>query len=179
MTQTSHILTTLLCLTIILPLAGCGKATGVPGLVKCEGTVQWNGSPVEEARITFHSNNPNGRGGFAVSDAKGKFKATTLHTNDGIEPGDYIVTVTKTSSVQEKEEIPMERVQENFDPDANRSGRGGVGPARYADVHQIPEAYSDKTTSGLTVVVPTGGTKDLLLELVGEISNKPPRFQPR
>jgi hypothetical protein len=169
--QKSPIVFAWLCLALLLLPAGCSKVARVPGLVKCEGTVTWNGTPVEGATVTFYPQHPNGRGGVGMTDAKGKFKTTTLHVDDGIEPGEYIVTVTKRTTVRSGGETPNVAGNSN-----DREDRSAVrAPDRSADTYHVPHVYSDKKTSGLTAVVPAKGIKDLLFELVGEITNEPTR----
>jgi len=169
MQQKSLIIFVLLGLPILLVSAGCSKVARVPGLVKCEGTVTWNGTPVDKATVTFYPQHPNGRGGVGMTDANGKFKTTTLHVNDGIEPGEYIVTVTKMTTVRGGNEPPNTA--------GNLDDRSAVraAPDRSVDTYHIPQVYSDKNTSGLTAVVPAKGIKDLVFELVGEISKEPAR----
>ena len=171
MKQSSQIIIALLFLAVIFPLAGCGKSGRIPGLVRCEGTVRWNGEPVEGAQVSFHPNDPNGRGGFGVTDAHGKFKTTTLHVNDGIEPGEYLVTVKKMITVRETLQPPAQTDPNDLIDDRIRDA--ARGPERSVDTHYIPQVYSSKETSGLTAVVPPRGTRDLLFELVGEITNEP------
>jgi len=172
MKQQSRIIIILLSLSVIIPFAGCGKASRVPGLVKCEGTVRWNGNPVEGASVTFHSKSPTGRGGVAMTDAHGKFKTTTLHPDDGIEPGEYIVTVSKKTTV--RDQLVTQPTEKVLDPEAEKSSpRGNL--QRGGDTYHIPQVYASKDTSGLSAVIPAAGTKDLLFELVGEISNEPIR----
>ena len=167
MQQKLHFVFTLLFSAIIFTFTGCNKVARVPGLVKCEGTVTWNGNPVEGATLTFYSQHPNGRGGGAMTGADGKFKTTTLHADDGIEPGEYIVTITKMTSVRSGSETP------NVASSLDERGAMNIAPDRSVDTYHIPQVYSDKTTSGLTAVVSPKGTKDLLFELVGEITNVP------
>jgi len=171
MQQQSSMLSVLLGLAILLPLAGCSKVARIPGLVKCEGTVTWNGAPIEGATVTFYPQHPNGRGGVGMTDANGKFKTTTLHVNDGIEPGEYIVTIKKVTSVREE---PKQAAFPSDDGDRDRRGIG-IAPDRFVDTYHIPQVYSDKNTSGLTAVVSPKGTRDLLFELVGEITSEPAR----
>ena len=163
----NNLIIALIILTGIALFTGCNKAR-IPGLVKCEGIVTWKGEPIEGAMVAFSPKNPSGRSAFGLTDANGKFKTTTLHVNDGIEPGEYVVTVTKMSSVREKNEsLPESDFQ---DPEAARN-MPGRGPDRVVDTYHIPQVYSDKATSGLTAVVPAKGTRDLAFELVGEITN--------
>jgi len=172
MQQKFHFVFALLFFAIIFVTAGCNKVARVPGLVKCEGTVTWNGNPVEGATVTFHPGHPNGRGGGGMTDATGKFKTTTLHADDGIEPGEYIVTIQKMTSVRGGSGTPNV-ARELDDRGAVRAAPGRAAPDRSEDMYHIPPVYSNKSTSSLTAVVSSVGTKDLLFELVGEITGAP------
>jgi hypothetical protein len=157
----------------IVLFAGCNKAR-IPGLAKCEGVVTWNGDPVEGARVEFiPKDNANGRSAFGITDAQGKFKTTTLDTDDGIMPGEYFVTVTKRTSTRGgAPPAPVETAS-----DAPREGRNAPPPAReeMQVTYFIPQVYSKKETSGLTADIPAKGTRDLTFELVGEIASTPTR----
>ena len=157
-------ITLLLFLMVLLPFVGCGKGRTIPGLVRCEGTVLWNGEPVAGAHVTFSPKSSNGRDAFGVTGADGKFKVTTLDTDDGILPDEYVVTVAKMT---ETRELPDTRKN----PDAPREGIGApkIERERYTVTYYIPQIYSNKETSGLTATVGTKGTRDLVFELVGEI----------
>jgi hypothetical protein len=160
---------TLVILTGFAVLAGCSKAR-IPGLVKCEGTVTWKGEPVEGARVAFTpKDSQNGRGAQGMTDANGKFKATTLDPDDGIMPGEYVVTVIKRIATRGGSPPPS---SEGGNPDVP----GGAPPPReeMQVTYYIPQIYADATVSGLSAVIPSKGTKDLLFELVGEIVNTPP-----
>ena len=133
--------------------AGCNKE-GIPDLVACKGTVTWKGKPVEGALVGFLPKDANGRGAFGMTDAQGKFNTTTLHTDDGIMPGEYFITVIKRTVT-----------------------RGSISPTgeQITKTYFIPQIYAEKNTSGLSATISSKGTKDLLFELVGEIENRPTR----
>jgi len=155
-------------LTGIAVFAGCNKE-GVPGLVKGEGIVTWKGEPVEGAMVGF-SPKGQGRSAFGITDANGKFKATTLNADDGIMPGEYDVTVEKMTATRG---TPP---PEDDDPNASREGRNAPPPREERQVtYFIPQVYADKGTSGLTATISSSGNKDLLFELVGEIQHRPAR----
>jgi len=162
MQQKSLIIFVLLGLSILLLSAGCSKAVRVPGLVKCEGIVTWNGEPVEGARVSFIPKEANARSAFGMTDAGGKFKVTTLDTDDGIAPGEYVVTVTKRTATR-------------GGPPPGRGGERDAPPVReqITETYFVPRVYSNESTSGLSAVVPVKGVKDLKFELVGEIENTP------
>ena len=75
-------------------LTGCGGGADRPAMVPVSGTVNYNGSPVEGATVTFAAGTSS-RSSNGVSDSSGKFKLTTFDTNDGAPVGEYVVTIAK------------------------------------------------------------------------------------
>ncbi len=86
-----------LVLSVLLVGGGCGdsKSEG-PKLIPVTGTVRLDGKPLSGATLMF---NPmagtGGNGGFAVTDAEGKFSLTDYGSQPGCPVGDYGVTFTK------------------------------------------------------------------------------------
>lgn len=80
-------------------LAGCGEpANNWKERVPVTGVVQMNGKPAEGVKLTFHP-----KGGMdqaeptkssAMSDAEGKFSASTYEVGDGAPIGEYDITLT-------------------------------------------------------------------------------------
>jgi hypothetical protein len=136
-------------------LIGCGsKGVPIPKTVPAQGTVTYQGKPVDGANVVF---NPEGEGraASAVTDASGNFTAKTSITGDtivvGAIPGTYRVSITKIEKPAAK--TPQEMM-------ASRTS--GAEPA---EKHLIPERYSQATSSGITVVVPPEGKRDIKFEL--------------
>ena len=82
-----------LLLSVFCLFSGCDRGR-VPGLVQFEGIVIYNGEPLTEAMIGFHPTE-GGRFAYALTDAAGRFSATTIDPSDGIVKGQYKVTVAK------------------------------------------------------------------------------------
>lgn len=163
-----HIIVTLLFLMGFVLSTGCNKG-GLPGLVRCEGTVSWKGEPVEEAFVAFSpKDNSDGRSASGTTDAQGRFKVSTLNNNDGILPGEYFVTISKSTTTREG------GLESSDNPDENR---GRIVQETVTETHFIPQAYADRKTSGLSAVISSKGEKNLTFELVGEIqpSGRPVR----
>ena len=164
-----HIIITLLFLVGFVLSIGCNKG-GLPGLVKCEGTVSWKGEPVEEAFVAFSpKSSTDGRSASGTTDVQGRFKVSTLNDNDGILPGEYSVTISKSTTTREG---GLESSGDN--PDENR---GKIAQETVTETHFIPQVYADRKTSGLSAVISSKGEKNLTFELVGEI--QPPSRQIR
>lgn len=85
-------------------IAGCQKSG--PKTTQVEGTVTYKGQPVEKALVMFSPVQPGqGMPASGQTDAQGKF---TLWTNDrqGVVPGEYVVTISKSELVPTGEKIP-------------------------------------------------------------------------
>jgi len=74
-------------------LSGCDRGK-VPGLVKYEGVVTYNGEPLADAMLNFSPTSV-GRTAYAMTDAEGRFKVTTIDPDDGIVKGQYKVSASK------------------------------------------------------------------------------------
>ncbi len=80
-----------------LAIAGCGDVPtdGPEKLVPVAGTVTLAGAPLAGAAVIFNPRDAKLRGGFGTTDTAGNFVAKFRGTQAGIEPGEYVVTVTK------------------------------------------------------------------------------------
>ena len=129
-------------MVVLSVFAGCSSKEGLSGVYPCEGTVTYNGAPVENATVTFY---PDGSGGDArtaggSTDAGGKFKTTTLKPQDGLFPGNYKVTITKR-----EEYGPPGKTHVNEEGETVQDGR----PTK----NVLPEKYEKVETSGLTATI--------------------------
>jgi hypothetical protein len=136
-------------------LVGCGgNGVTIPKTAPVQGNVTYQGKAVDGANVVL---NPEGEGraASAVTDASGNFTARTSVTGDkivdGAVPGTYRVSITKIEKPAAK--TPQEMM-------AARTT--GTEPA---EKHLIPERYSQATSSGITVVIPPEGKKDIKFEL--------------
>jgi len=131
--------TSLLLGLVVFSLAGCSSDGGLSGLYQCEGTVTYKGAPVVGASVTFH---PDGGGEMrpagGLTDADGKFKVTTLKSDDGIFPGNYKVTITKYEETGE--------VRRYQDEDGNTQEERLIK-------NVLPAKYEKAGTSDLTAVI--------------------------
>ena len=142
-------------------LSGCG-GNSLQGLVPGHGQLTFNGEAVESATVVFSplkTSSGESRAASAITDAKGYFKLMTLDPEDGVFPGEYVVTITKVKT----EGGPSEKeLLENF-------GRY-EGPDDRKITYLVPEKYGHTSESGLEVTIPPKGKKDILIELTGTIS---------
>ncbi len=138
---------------MLVVLAGCQSRPTDPNrpkTVPVSGTVTYKGQPVEGATITFVST-AGKRGAVATTDAAGHFTMTTFEPKDGAIPGTYQVSIQKTVL----EGAPAEEA----------TGKGGEEPPAGVAKDLLPAKYKNAATSGLTVEIKEGGTKDLKFEL--------------
>ena len=145
------------CLSLLPMFSACSSQRGTPGCVPAAGIVTLNGVPVEGAGISFapQPGNPNAQSAFATTDQSGAFVVTTTKQGDGMQSGEYIVMVKKTTVTGEK------------------SSTGG-GDDRQV-VNHLPPKYAHKDTSGLTVTIPPNGNRNIELKLEGEVDLTPQR----
>jgi hypothetical protein len=83
-------------LAIAMPWGiGCSSSTPPAPItvVRAVGIVTYQGRPVSNAQMTFHSDKAS-ESGFALTDANGKFRCMTNDSSDGVAPGDYVVSIT-------------------------------------------------------------------------------------
>lgn len=62
------------------------------------GTVTFQGQPAPDVQVTFHPSEEETetpRNASGVTDADGHYQLTTINTNDGAVPGQYVVTFFK------------------------------------------------------------------------------------
>lgn len=111
-------------------VGGCGR--GMPAHVA--GRVTLNGAPLNVGTVAFHPTQ-SGTTVASVVDQQGNYALQTGLT-DGLQPGEYRVTVTAVSNPPS--------------PTAT--------PAEVAALFVTPRRYSDPATSGITCVVEKGST---------------------
>ena len=137
-------------LLILCLLVGCRDGSKLKGLVPCAGTVMWKGEPVGGASLAFVPKDPdqNLRVAATQTDAQGKFVVTTLTPQDGIMPGEYIVSVGK-----------WEYYGPELPPTMGRDGFivQHVRPQR----NILPPQYESLTNPKIVVTIPQKGNKNL------------------
>ena len=102
-----------------------------PNASQVTGNVQLDGKPLTTGTVSFHPT-ASGPVAYGQLDATGKYELST-GTNEGLQPGSYIVTVTATETLPQT------------DPNAETQVKL-LTPAR----------YGNKETSGLTAEVKAG-----------------------
>jgi hypothetical protein len=133
---------------------GCGAGTKLSGLAPVQGVVTLDGSPLAEANVSFSPTQTSGemRAAAGKTDASGKFTLTTLTANDGVTPGEFIVTVTKF---------------EKFGPapkkEVNEYGEDITEP--HPEKNVLPPKYETIQTSDIKITVASSGDKNVQITL--------------
>lgn len=141
-------------------MEGCYKSNRLKGLVPGHGVVIHEEKPLSEAQITFHpkTGTESLRGAYAETDANGRFKLSTLHPQDGIEPGAYVVTVEKTEK------------RAKMDPETALKITAGEirGPDSLTEKPPkslIDPRFADRETSGIEIEIDRKGNKSIEIRL--------------
>jgi hypothetical protein len=81
---------------ILLLGIGCGSSQPSIALVPVSGLVTLDGSPVDQAKVTFVPQlETKGNGGWAITDASGKYTIKTPQGAVGVPMGDYKVAISR------------------------------------------------------------------------------------
>ena len=80
----------------------------------------------------------------------------TLNRNDGIQPGEYVVTVTKTERPAPLDEETLRKAM---------SGEISVSPPEKTVKHLINPKYATEKTSGINVTIGPKGDKKIEIRL--------------
>jgi len=142
------------CFTLLACLAGCsggGDDDRAP-TVPVNGTVTYNGSPVEGATVTFSPTEPGGFGSIGTTDAKGRFSLMSQWGAAGAVPGSYQVAVSKTQVETSDDGLEEARIEEEDAP-----------PAEITE--HLPEKYKSAKSSGLTADVQADGENSFTFDL--------------
>jgi hypothetical protein len=129
----------------LLPLValGCGGNTSRLKTHPVEGTVQFEGRPLEGAFVVLHPkglSDPKFLPAHAQTDASGNFKATTYDAHDGAIAGEYSITVEYTQLVKTDDGV-------------------------FAGPNLLPPRYSNRDLTQLTARVAEGSNKLPLINL--------------
>ncbi len=128
-------------------MVGCGPdLSHLPATVPARGVVTLDGTPVENATITFIADSGTYHA-TAVSDSSGGFTLKAFPEKDGAVPGSYKVEVNKA-------------VVEGGG-DAGTDGEIKGLTVKFG----VPQKYATIGTSGLTTTIPEGGKTDIKIEL--------------
>jgi len=144
-------------------LAGCG-GSAFPSVT---GTVTLDGQALDGAQVVFSPDGAGGQVATAVTDSSGKFRMGTFKLGDGVRPGKYRVTVTKTAEALTPTPYFGDVMAKKFAAKAEGE-RKDAGKEVSQDVKQMqseqkaaakkrrptPPVYQDPTKTPLTADVP-------------------------
>ena len=146
----------------LITALGCSQ--GDPNLATVSGEVTQNGTPVDGAKVTFHSTveveGKKGHSYSATTDSSGKYLLATVGKERGIPPGMYKVTITK-----------LEMKSVNLPPDFDQGQIEASGMGR----NIMSKDYELLATTKLSVTLEPGKNKDKNFDLKGaaSISSRP------
>lgn len=139
---------------------GCGGKPvdpNRPKTVPATVTVTYKGAPVEGASVSFQTTEQGKRGAQARTDAAGKAAMWTFDPGDGVIPGTYKVTATKTEAAAAAPDADTDpKGYEEY----IKSGKGDQPPK-----HLLPKKYMTAQSTDLEVQVKEGGENNFNLEL--------------
>lgn len=128
----------LVILTPILVLASCDNSrSGRTPVYRASGIVTLDGRPLDGATVTFQPSDSAGKPGHAVTDASGRFTATTFEPGDGLTAGSHRVSIQKSGFVDKQGNVVRE-IRE---------------PGDVKEVLFVPKKYGHFETSGIEVQV--------------------------
>lgn len=154
----------------LVSVSGCGDK-----LTPVNGTVTYDGTPVDGATIVFMSESGS-KQAIGRSDDSGKF-ALEYNNGPGIPAGTYKVMVTRTKIIEgQAPGDPGAKIDKSYldKMKAKDLPKAGAGPAmmpevktgggKKVDLGDLPPAYASPTTTPLSVTVPSSGPVELKLE---------------
>jgi hypothetical protein len=147
----------------LVALVGCKGQNG--SFATVSGTVTYNGTPVEGAKVTFHSTvEVNGKqmSYAATTDSSGKYLIASVAKDPGIPAGMYKVTVTKYEGKGFSPQEGMDAGQ--LDAMASDLGPGAKGGPSNA----LPKEYATTTSSKLSATLEPGQNQNVNFDLKGK-----------
>jgi len=151
----------------LIALGGCSRGGG--SFATVSGVVTLNGTPVDGAKVIFHST-VEGAGSKATSyaaltDSTGKYLIAAIGKDPGIPPGMYKVTIVKYEGGKMNVATPEGIDQGQLDAMAS----DGAGSAKQAaPVNLLPAVYAAVGSSKLSVTIESGPNKNVNFDLKGK-----------
>jgi hypothetical protein len=138
----------------ILITCGCSPKAKLSGLAPVQGIVTLDDVPVTGASVSFSPVSGGGtmRAAAGQTDAQGQFSMTTLSPQDGVTPGEFVVTVTK----YEKYGPAPKKV-------VDASGEDVTPP--HPEKNVLPSKYESRESSDIKVTILDSREKNIKIEL--------------
>jgi hypothetical protein len=140
-------------------MVGCGSESERP--VPAGGRVTLGGNPVEGAMVTFNGKN-GGRSASGKTDKDGKFKLSSIDTDDGAVPGEFIVTIFK---MEAKGGAAATNNPKNPSEDYVSMMKDTKGDLKKMSSNTLPAKYADATQSGVFKTVLKGEPNNFNIDL--------------
>jgi hypothetical protein len=146
-----------------LSLGGCSSSAG-----PVQGRVTMDDKPVDSATVSFVEEKTK-RSSSGFTDPEGNFTLATLKPGDGVPPGTYKVTVTKSATkVAASSDTSSPTVPIIPDPKA----KPGEGAGEDRNKNILPALYQDVQTTPFKFDVPAGGLKGVEIKLDSKATAK-------
>jgi len=146
---------------VLIALAGCSRNSG--NFATVSGVITYKGTPVEGAKVTFHSTaQVDGKPGTVatvMTDSSGKYVIASAGKDPGIPPGMYKVTVTKLKGGGN---VPL-------DPAVADPGQLEAAGAGGGALHELPPEYANVGITKLSVTLETGKNENKNFDLKGNV----------
>lgn len=146
---------------LVLCCLGCGSASEKP--VPTGGKVTLKSKAVVGAIVTFYSKS-GGRSATGKTEADGSFKLSSINTNDGAVPGEYLVTISKQEAKGGgSADVDISQgYGENY---GKMMGAAAGGNMAKVLTETIPAKYADPAQSGLAKSVVKGEENNFNFDL--------------
>jgi hypothetical protein len=157
--------------SLLLAGTGCGK------LVKVEGTVLLDGKPLDNAMVVFTPASGQGVPAAGVTASNGIFRLTTYQYADGVERGEYTVSITVGEKLPTNSDFSK---KDMTSAEFMALTAKAVAEYRKKGPHKlpaIPAAYHHAGTTPLRQRVPPDGK--VVYELQSDDSPQPGKPRPR
>jgi hypothetical protein len=146
----------------VLGVLSLALVTGCNGkgskLVKAPGVLTWeDGTPIENASITFVPQDKKGESASAKTDKDGKFELTTKSTGDGAHAGSYKVTVTKSDASAGS--LTPAKTGEDMTKAMIEWQKAQAAKAGKPKQEEIPAIYANEQSTPLKWTIEAGGPK--------------------
>lgn len=158
------LLTVTLLSAVMMMAVGCSGRLAdkwrrlMPATHAATGSVAYKGKPLEGATVVFHpcdGVSESRRAAAGTTDAKGRFRLTTVKPGDGAVAGQFFVTIEKTTAVDPGAVAVA--------PDEFGAFPLGADPSTAKPL--IPKKYFSPNTSGLTAEIKTRGRNEFSFSL--------------
>ncbi len=145
---------------VAVVLVGCGGSSLTPP-VPVSGKVTLDGKPVADAHVTFlGAKGARSASGKTASD--GTFKLTTVNTDDGAPPGEYVVTIAKIESGATETNVEDGVYGDDYGRMMDASASGTLNKLMK---NELPDKYASAEQSGLKRTVVKGEPNDFQFDL--------------